>query len=272
MRGLLCPVLTIRTKAAKRLACPRLRSSRPKLSGSRCIQSCGPSASLELRSSVPGFSVHRLTDQNDHQNIIKLLADYSVTRYSASVLIGKDEFHNDSSKTGLLAVSDTFSVCENSTSSTVGYIVLTHSSLFGTSNDAFADMRILPSRGWSTRNSLGSFSKLLDIATDLSKQLHYDACIYESFLCNSEILAMLRTQRFNIIAVLPRSGYVFDLGWQDNVVLMKEHTGIQVYSLLYCIYFFYSLICLVETSLYSIYFILFIHFLCVFDHVYISMN
>ena len=169
-------------------------------------------------------AVQQLANVNNSK-VYKLMEHLSLHRHGDQVYFGKDEFPNDTSQADLLSVSDNYIVTDPASAACLGYVVLTPSLLFGNNIPAYTDIRIIPETD-NTENE--HVSILLVEAIELARKLDYEACVYETFVSNATILDILKTSGFQTIAVMPRSGYVFDEGWQDNVFLMKELKNIQV--------------------------------------------
>ena len=175
------------------------------------------SAGVDLR-------VHKLDAGSDAQVMFDSVTHYSNVRLDSDVYFGKDEFPSVTDMHSLLSCSDSFAVTD-SLGTAMGYIILTPSWLFGHDIAAYADIRIIPRKD---KCPPGYFPKLLKTAVKLTQELDYEACVYESFMSNVNMLQKSRGEGFMPLVIVPHSGNTFDMGWQDNVILMKDIKNIEV--------------------------------------------
>jgi hypothetical protein len=167
--------------------------------------------------------------------------DYlSANRIDGNIYFGQDEFPTKQSKEDLLKFSRIYSVFEKS-GGTIGYILVTPSHIFRHHIATYADIRIAPyNMPGKLQYQPNYFTKLLHTAVELTSQLNYEALVYQSFISNVNMIHDLKKCGFTQMAVIPRSGYTYDMGWQESVLFMKTLKNIQVSSvctflLHYCI-------------------------------------
>ena len=151
--------------------------------------------------------------------VCRLIQYNALNKHRDSVYFGKDEFPTDDSIWHLIHVT----VTDRATSVFYGYVILTPLNFYAHHGSPDAD--VIPKE---TKQEKGQFETLLNVAVELSSQLLYEACYFETFLLNIKLLQMLHIKGFNILFIAPRGGYVHGQSWQDNVVILKEIKRIQV--------------------------------------------
>lgn len=164
-------------------------------------------------------------------HIYEAIDHLSNNRIQNSVYFGQDEFPTDKSKEHLLSFSNNYNVNSKAHGKTLGHVIIMPSHIFRHQKATYADIRILPDIGLHHQHDSVNLCELLEGAVDLTNQLGYEAVIYQSFISNVDMIRQLRMSRFSQLAVIPRSGYTFDLGWQESVVFMNTLTNIEVSSL-----------------------------------------
>ena len=161
-------------------------------------------------------------------HVHRLFQTYSKHRVWDSILFGKDEFPSKESVSYLLDSSQSYLITNGDKQ--VGYVIVT-SSVFAEDGARFyAELRVLPETDIDFEEA---FVTLLRAGTHKAHSLGYEACIYEAFSSNPNLIGCARRQGYYTVAVLPRCGYVFDQGWQESFVLMKMLRNLEVWMLIY---------------------------------------
>lgn len=163
-----------------------------------------------------------------NKTAFELMDFHSVNRLNSNIYFGKDEFPNSQCKLELFEHSENIFMTDLH-GSTLGYATITPSHLFLKSKAAYANVRIIPATKEINSSNSDPFSDLLKASVEQTILLNYEACIYEAFTSNIDMIRSLRLNGFKPIAFVPRSGNLFDMGWQDSVMFMKELKDIEVF-------------------------------------------